>query len=258
MKVALVQMMVVAGDVMGNRRRGIAMADEAAKQAKVVVLPEIWTTGYALRQVAELAETETGPTITALSEIASRSGTTIIAGSLAMRVGDKIYNRSVVIGPNGSIIAGYEKLHLFSMMGEERFFAPGNRRVEFDLAEMKAGMAICYDLRFPELFRNLALDGAQVIFLPAEWPTIRAGHWDLLVRARAVENQVYICAVNCVGEHRGSPFYGHSMLVGPDGQILAEGNDTEGIIYGEMEGAVVAEVRENMRVWQDRRPEVYR
>ncbi|HMM20259.1 MAG TPA: carbon-nitrogen family hydrolase [Selenomonadales bacterium] len=257
MKVALVQMTVAAGDVAENRRRGIAMTEEAAGRAEVVVLPEIWTTGYALRQVAEWAETETGPTITALAAIARRSGAAIIAGSLAMRVGDKIGNRSVVIGPDGRIAAGYEKLHLFSMTGEERFFAPGDRRTVFALAGMKAGLAICYDLRFPELFRRLALDGAQAIFLPAEWPAARGAHWDILVRARAVENQVYICAVNCVGEHRGSRFYGHSMLVGPEGQVLAEGGDAEGVIYGEIDPAVVAEARETMRVWQDRREEVY-
>lgn len=258
MKIALVQMRITAGDVAANRARGLALAAEAAASADVVVLPEIWTTGYALRQVDELAEDEGGPTLAGVREIAARHGVTIVAGSLPLRHGGRVCNKSVVVGPAGETVADYAKLHLFSMMGEERFFAAGDRRCVFDLGGLRAGLAICYELRFPELFRALTMDGAQVIFLPAEWPAARLEHWLTLTRARAIENQVYLAAVNCVGEHRGSPFCGNSLVLGPGGEIVARGGAEEAIIYGEIDPAAVSGVREGMKVWQDRRPEVYR
>lgn len=257
MKIALIQMTVVAGDAEGNRKRGLALAEEAAGQAEVIVLPEVWTTGYALRQVDTMAEDEKGPTINAIADISRKCGVTVVAGSLPMRRQGKVYNCSIVINPAGEIVARYEKMHLFSMTGEERFFAAGERRSVFKIAGLDAGIAICYELRFPELFRSLTLDGAKVIFMPAEWPAARAEHWRVLNQARAIENQVYICAANCVGEHRGAPFYGHSMLIGPTGELIAEGGSEECIVYGEINAAMVDESRQKMQVWQDRRPEVY-
>jgi len=257
MKIAMVQMRIAAGEVETNRERGLAMTAEAAGHADIIVLPEIWTTGYALRQVASLAEDENGPTLTGLKAIAARHNVTVVAGSLPLRRHGKIYNEAVVIGPTGATIASYAKAHLFSMYGEERFFAAGDRRCLFAACGIKAGLAICYDLRFPELFRALTADGAQMIFLPSEWPAARLEAWRTLNRARAMENQVYMCAVNCVGEHRGGPFGGHSLLIGPGGEIVADGGREEGIVYGDADPEVVAAARENMKVWQDRNPGVY-
>lgn len=257
MRIAMIQMTVQAGEVVANRRHGLDLIDKAAANAEIIVLPEIWTTGYALRQVEELAEDDDGPTLSGVREAAVRRGVTVVAGSLPLRRGGRIYNKSVVIGPNGQTVAAYEKLHLFTMMGEERFFAAGPSRQRFVLGGLQAGLAICYDLRFPELFRALALDGAQLVFLPAEWPAARAEHWLTLSRARAIENQCYLCAVNCVGEHRGAPFYGHSLLIGPGGEIVAAGGSEEAIIYGDIDPAVVAATRAGMKVWPDRRPEAY-
>lgn len=204
-----------------------------------------------------MAEDDNGPTLSGVREVAVRRGVTVVAGSLPLRRDDGIYNKTMVIGPHGQTVAAYEKLHLFTMMGEERFFAAGPSRRSFALGGLPVGLAICYDLRFPELFRALALEGAQVIFLPAEWPAARADHWLTLTRARAIENQLYLCAVNCVGEHRGNPFYGHSLLIGPSGEIVAAGGGEEAIIYGDIDPAVVAATRAGMQVWPDRRPEAY-
>jgi len=143
------------------------------------------------------------------------------------------------------------------MTGEDRFFAAGDRRCLFSVDGVRAGLTICYDLRFPELFRSLTKEGAQVIIMPSEWPAARAEHWQTLIRARAIENQVYVCAVNCVGEHRGKPFCGQSLLIAPGGEIVASGGAEEAIVYGEIDTAVVDGARETMKVWQDRRPEVY-
>ena len=257
MKIAMVQMKVVSGDAAENRLRGLALAAEAARQADVIVLPEIWTTGYGLRNIQTDAEDEAGPTFSGLKEIAVDQGVTIISGSIPLRRDGKIYNGLIVIDKSGKTIADYQKIHLFSLFQEANFFAQGNQRCVFDLDGVTAGTVICYDLRFPELIRAMAIDGMKILFAPAEWPAARGEHWRLMNQARAVENQIFVCAVNCVGEHKGSPFYGHSMLIDPNGKVLAEGSSEEEIIIGEVDLTVLAAVRKNMTIWQDRRPEMY-
>lgn len=258
MKVALVQMTVTAGDVEGNRRRGVELVREAAKQAEVVVLPEIWTTGYSLGKVAEWAETESGPTVSALAAIARSANVTVITGSIPHQREGQIFNSAFVINGAGELVTDYQKLHLCSIFKENRFFAPGMHRPVFSIGGVTAAVAICYDLRFPELFRALAIDGAKVIFVPAEWPAVRGNTWRVLNQARAIENQVFICAVNCVGAHRGEPFYGHSMVVAPDGEVIAEGaGDQEDIVYCELDLALLDKVRAALTAWDDRRPDMY-
>ncbi|QDR80317.1 carbon-nitrogen family hydrolase [Sporomusa termitida] len=257
MKIAMLQMEIVAGDVAGNKNKGLALVEEAADKADVIILPEIWTTGYALKNVAQAAEHIDGPLMTQLAGIARKHHVNIIAGSVPVSRNGRTYNTTMVIDRQGTIINSYEKVHLFSMYGEEHFFAPGTKLGLLSLDKMTAGVAICYDLRFPELFRSLALQGAQAVFVPAGWPAARGHHWRTLVQARAIENHLYICAVNCVGEHKGSPFYGHSLLVDPEGVIIAEGDDRETIIYGEIDPARVAGARKDMLTFADRRPDLY-
>lgn len=257
MKIAMVQMKVISGNVAENRMRGLTLAAEAARQADVIVLPEIWTTGYGLRNIQEDAEDETGPTFSGLKKIAVDQGVIIISGSIPLRRDDRIYNGLIVIDRSGKTIADYQKIHLFSLFQEANFFAPGNQRCVFEIDGVAAGTVICYDLRFPELIRAMAIDGMKLLFAPAEWPAARGEHWRLMNQARAVENQIFVCAVNCVGEHKGSPFYGHSLLIDPNGKILAEGSGEEEIIIGEIDLTVLESVRKNMTIWQDRRPEMY-
>ena len=257
MKLAMVQMKVIAGNIEENKVRGLELAKQAATQADIVVLPEIWTIGYSLKNIEIAAETLDGALLGALADLARKNGVTIVAGSVPLKVDGRIYNSSVVIDKLGDRVTSYEKVHLFTMYGEERFFAPGNNLNLFELGEFQAGLAICYDLRFPELFRSLALKGAQIVILPAEWPSARAAHWHTLVKSRAIENQVYICAVNCVGEHKGNSFYGHSLLVAPDGEVISEGSEEEEIVYGDINLAKVIETRKSMGIFNDRRPDLY-
>lgn len=257
MKLAMVQMKIIAGDVAANQEKGLSLIRQAVQNVDTIIMPEIWTIGYALKNLAQVAETMNGALISELADIARGNGVNIIAGSLPLKRNDGIYNSALVFNRRGDIITSYDKVHLFSMYGEKRFFASGNMLSLFSLDGMAAGLGICYDLRFPELFRGLALRGAQVVFIPAEWPAARGRHWQPLIQARAIENHMYVCAVNCVGEHKGSPFYGHSLLVGPDGDILVEGDDKEGIIYGEIDLERVIEVRKAMLCFNDRRPDVY-
>jgi len=257
MKVALVQMTVVAGDVEGNRRRGVEMVRTAAKQAEVIVLPEIWTTGYSLKNLDKWAEEENGPTVSELAAVARSAQVTVIAGSIPHKHLGQIYNSVFVINRAGELVSDYQKLHMCSIFNEELFFVPGKRRTVFSIDGVTGGVAVCYDLRFPELFRDMVLDGARVIFVPAEWPTVRGNHWRVLNQARAIDNQVFICAANCVGKHRDMEFYGHSMVIAPDGEIIAEAAGEENIIYCEFDPARVDTVRAGLKVWNDRRPDMY-
>ncbi|MDU4959778.1 MAG: carbon-nitrogen family hydrolase [Sporomusaceae bacterium] len=257
MKVALLQMQITSGAVPVNRRRGLEMVEKAAAQAEVLVLPEIWTTGYQLKDLALWAEEESGYVISELRHIARLKNSWIIAGSMPLRGKAGITNTMLAIAPDGTIAARYDKIHMFSLYGEGRFFQAGSGRSLFSLAGTQTGLAICYDLRFPELFRSLALAGAELVVVAAEWPEARSAHWRLLNQARAIENQLFVVAVNCVGEHKGLRFGGQSLVVAPDGAIVAEGTGQEEIILADLDISLVEKTRQAMSVWQDRRPELY-
>jgi len=259
MKVALIQMDIVLGDVAANRAKARMLLEQAIQGgAKLLVLPELWTTGYQLADIQQLAETESGETLAMLRQLAQRQGVEIISGSIAEQRAGKVYNTAYAIDRTGEIVAKYSKIHLIGLMAEDKFITPGNDRVVFDLSFGRGGLIICYDLRFGELPRALALDGCQALFVPAEWPAVRGEHWRALNIARAIENQMYVIAVNRVGRDRDNEFFGHSLIVDPWGEVLAEGAATEEqVILAEVDFTAVAEIRQRIPVFADRRPECY-
>ena len=259
MKVALIQMDVVLGDAAANRAKAWAMFAKGLEQgARLFVLPELWTTGYQLADIHLLAEAQDGTTVTMLRQFARENGVEIIAGSLAETDGGKVYNTAYAIGGDGGIVAKYRKIHLIGLMNEEKYISPGNAKSQFSLSFGPAGMIICYDLRFGELSRALALAGSQVLFVPAEWPAVRGQHWLALSIARAIENQQYVIAVNRVGSDASNLFFGHSLIINPWGEILAEGSATdEEVIVVDVDFAAVAEIRRRIPVFADRRPQCY-
>jgi predicted amidohydrolase len=168
----------------------------------------------------------------------------------------RIYNTAYLID-RGELIGSYRKLHLFSTMGEDRFLSAGNASLVAETSIGRLGIAICYDLRFPELFRKLALEGAEIICLPAEWPKPRQQHWLTLLRARAIENQLFVVAANCCGIQGKLDFFGLSQIVSPLGNILAiaEAEDAELVAacdFSEMETC-----RNQIRTLTDRRDDIY-
>jgi predicted amidohydrolase len=148
-------------------------------------------------------------------------------------------------------------MHLFRLMAEEKYLAPGEAATLADTPWGKIGMAICYDLRFPELFRRYALGGAQLILVPAEWPHPRRAHWQTLLRARAIENQCFVAACNRVGTTGNSTFFGASAVIDPWGETLIEGGEAEMILTVTIDLALVDSVRRRIPVFEDRRPELY-
>ena len=253
MKIALLQLEVLEKNKAANVAHGLQLAAEAAQKHDLLVLPEVWTTGYSLGHLEQEAETPASPVLAQLAEIARNEQCAILAGSVPMRHADgKIYNTSAAINKNGEIVNLYDKVHLFGLFHEEDFFAPGNNFQAFTLDGLCCGST----LRFPELFRHLALQGAQLIFCPAEWPEARGDIWRLLVQARAAENHTFVVAVNCAGSFKSAPFYGHSMVVAPSGKILAEAGMQEELVSCEIDLADVARVRSRLNALADVRKEL--
>ena len=258
MKIALLQLAVLEKNKEANVAHGLQLVRENAPGHDVLVLPEVWTTGYSLGHLDTEAETEASPVLAKLQKLAREHECAIVAGSVPMRREGKVYNTSVAIDKTGTIVNRYDKVHLFGLFNEERFFAPGNNFKAYELDGVCCGSTICYDLRFPELFRHLALQGAQILFCPAEWPTARGDIWRLLAQARAAENHTFVVAVNCAGTFKGAPFYGHSMVVAPNGKIVAEAGSEEEVISCELDLAEIAKVRNRLNALADVRKELIR
>lgn len=260
-KLALLQCDITIGDTSANRERMQHLIHETMQKqpdVNVILLPEMWNTGYALTEIREIVDDEGRIERKWLSEYAGSYKVNIVAGSIAEKKDGNIYNTMYVFDKYGEQIARYAKLHLFRLMDEEKYLAAGDEPVTFTLDEKwSCGASICYDIRFPELIRSLALKGAKMLFVPAEWPQPRLHHWRTLLMARAIENQMYVISCNRVGSSGSTSFFGHSMIIDPWGEIVIEGNEDEEILVGSIDPAMVDEVRERIPVFEDRRPELY-
>jgi predicted amidohydrolase len=257
LNVALAQIDIAFGEPQANLAtlRPLA-ATAAARGAALLVLPELWSTGYDLARAAELADEPGSGMHAALAALAQEQGIAI-AGSTLTRRGAQITNTATLYGPDGALLLSYDKLHLFGLLHEDRYLAPGDALAVSDAPWGRTALGICYDLRFPEQWRACALQGAALLLVPAEWPTPRREHWRVLVQARAIENQCFVVAVNRVGSDPDTHFGGHSLVVGPWGEVLAEGGDTAELLFASLDMEAVAAARARIRVWDDRRPDVY-
>lgn len=223
----------------------------------VVLFPELWNTGYDLTRLGEIADAEGQRTKALMGELARKHDLYIIAGSIAEKKADGVYNTTFVFAPDGQVIHEYRKAHLFRLMDEEKFLAPGQSLAGCTIGEMPALVQICYDIRFPESIRSGALAGAEVLFVSAEWPHPRLAHWRQLLIARAIENQMYVVACNRAGNDPKNTFCGHSLIIDPWGEIVAEAGEAEEIITGTIDRALVADVRSRIPIFADRRTDLY-
>ena len=257
MRVCALQMDVKRGDRDANHAAVRRLAVEAKKLClpDVIVLPELWSTGYALEQAAGLAD-ERGDAAF-LGGLARELGTAFAGGSVLAEDGGRIFNRAQIIDREGRYAASYDKIHLFRLMDEDSFLAPGRRVSLFDLDGLRCASVICYDIRFCELPRRLAVEGAECLFVSAEWPSPRAEHWRTLLRSRAIENQMFVAACNRCGVTGRTEFAGYSALIAPDGTVLAEAGRGEEIIWADFDPEQVRQVRKQIPVFEDRVPELY-
>lgn len=255
--VALAQIDITLADPAANLAQVTTLAATAAAQgAHLLVLPELWSTGYSLPRARALADAPGTGMHAALAQLARAQGIAI-AGSTLTWQGDAPANVATLYLADGSLLLDYSKLHLFGLMDEDRYLAAGERMPVAAAPWGSTALAICYDLRFPELFRAYALAGAAVCIVPAEWPHPRIQHWRTLVQARAIENQCFMVAVNCVGSDEANTFGGHSLVVAPGGDVLVEGDEQAQLLYATLDIAEVAATRGRIPVLRDRRADVY-
>jgi len=252
---AAVQFNLALGEIEANVAKAESALRRVAEQgASLVVLPELWSTGYDYPHLAELAG-ETPRVLEVLGGLSRELGLTLV-GSLVEQKGGQLYNTAYVVD-HGEVVGNYSKLHLFSAMHEDRYLASGDATRVVETSVGRLGLAICYDLRFPELFRKLALEGAEIFCLPAEWPKPRQEHWRTLIRARAIENQMFMVAANCCGVQGKLDFFGMSLLVSAWGEVLAEGGETDTELVARLDFNEMEEYRRRINCFHDRRPEIY-
>lgn len=236
--VACLQLRIDSVEPVAERvERTLAWLAEVAPTADLVVLPELWHVGaFDIEAARAHAEPLDGPLVLALSKVARDSQTWIHGGSIAERDGDNYFNTSVVFAPDGSLAAAYRKIHLFGFDGgETTLMSAGEDVITVDLPTGKSGIATCYDLRFPELFRAFVDEGATAAVLASGWPTRRINHWSVLARARAIENQMLVVACNEVGTHGGTELGGRSIIVDARGEVLAEGGSEEELVIAQVD-----------------------
>jgi predicted amidohydrolase len=257
----------------GDKARNLAAAERlvraaAADGVELVALPEKWNLLAAGEELTAGAEVLGGPSLTAARGWADELGIHLLAGSVAERgaePGEKVFNTSVLIGPDGADLAVYRKIHMFDVdVGGVAYRESDHEQAGDEIATamvdgLELGLTVCYDLRFPELYRILAVRGARLIAVPSAF-TAATGrdHWEVLLRARAIENQVFVLAPNQVGEappHYSS--YGHSAIVDPWGAVLASAPDGECFVSAELDLAAQERTRDELPSLANRRPQAY-
>ena len=266
-KIALCQMKVV-DDKKANLEKATDMIEMAAIEgAEMVVLPEMFNCPYDTNKFRDYAESsENSPSLKAVNNAAKENGVFLISGSIPELLEDKVYNSSFIYDNNGNLLNVHRKMHLFDIdipgeisFKESETISAGNSVTVVDTALMKIGVAICYDVRFPELFRLMALDGAGLMVVPGAFnPTTGPAHWETTIRARAIDNQVYMAAASpAMNNELSYHAYGHSMVVDPWGKVIARAGEGEAIIHATIDGSYIETVREELPLLKNRRTDIY-
>ncbi|WP_416148028.1 carbon-nitrogen family hydrolase [Salipaludibacillus sp. HK11] len=260
LNIALIQMNIAFGDPIKNFNNVESRMKQAVREGNVdvIVLPELWSTGYDLTSLDKIADVEAKKSMAFLSKLAKEYNVNLVAGSVAKRSEEGFTNTMLVINRNGDLVKEYSKAHLFRLMDEEKYLVQGNSDGLFQLENELCAGVICYDIRFPEWIRTHMLDDTKVLFVVAEWPKPRIDHWRALLISRAIENQCYVVACNRVGEDPNNEFGGHSIIVGPWGEVIAEAEEEETILFGKIDMAEVDRVRQTIPIFTDRRTDLYR
>lgn len=252
--VACLQIAINEDEPVSDRvRRVMSLID--AQSADMVALPELWHVGaFDLESAKAHAESIDGPLITELSDAARRNSIWLHGGSFTEKTADGThYNTSVLFDPAGNLVATYRKIHLFGFAdGERRLMSGGDELVVIDTPLGATGLATCYDLRFPELFRALTDGGAETFLIASGWPDKRIEHWRILNKARAIENQAWVVACNEVGTHANTTLGGYSAVINPLGVAIAEGDATETTVTADIDPQAARAWRKSFPVLDDR------
>ncbi len=255
-RVALFQTSSRDGEVEENFSKVEKLFHRLKNPPRLIVLPEMWPSGFRVVEGKKLLQ-QTEEILEKLVKHARELNSYII-GSHLSKAPQGFYNTATVMDPRGEIIASYHKAHLFALGGEAKKFKAGNKSVVVSTKLGKIGLAICYDIRFPEFIRKEVLAGAELICVPSAWPLARIEHYRLLLRARAIENQCFILSSNKVGKNaEGIEYGGHSVALDPWGEVLGELKNKEGILELELDLQKVKEIRKNFPVLSARQEKIY-
>jgi predicted amidohydrolase len=252
-RVASIQMAISDEGKTANLQRASQLID-SVEAADLLLLPEIWNVGYfAFDSYASGAEGLDGPTVAMLREKAAKKKCHIFGGSFVRKDQEKLYNTSVLIDPQGSIVGQYSKIHLFGFKSEEATLLTRGTELSVVRTEIGTfGLSTCYDLRFPELYRKMAIMGAEMFLVASAWPFPRVEPWVMLNRVRALENQVFLASSNCAGMNLGKQYVGRSMIVDPWGNPMAMGGDEECIVEAKIELRKLYDAREVFSAFKDK------
>ncbi len=256
-KIGLVQFEVAKGDVEGNLKIvKEALTKMGDANASLVVLPEMWATGFDYKNLLRLSE-QMEEVLAEVTEIAAKKNL-IVVGSLPEKTrGNDVYNTAYVIHKADGIIGKYRKIHLFSLHGEDKYFKHGKQRLVCDTDVGKIGVMICYDIRFPELARAIALDGAAILVVCAQWPAARIAQWLVLLRARAIENQLFCVGTNICGSDGKLVYGGTSVGYSPTGDVFMVASDEAMNLVADIDLKEIDEFRKLIPCFRDRVPEAY-
>lgn len=266
LKIALCQMKVTDNKKI-NMLKAEEMVIEASQMgAKIILLPEMWNCPYSNDYFAEYSEPENGETFEFLSKLAIKAGVYLVGGSVPEKEGKKVYNTSYSFDKSGKLIGKYRKIHLFDIdiKGGIRFMesetlSRGTDTLIIETEYGKIGIGICFDVRFPELFRKLTLEGAKIIMLPGAFNmTTGPAHWEITMKARALDNQVYFAACSPARSIEG-PYiaYGNSCVVNPWGEFCGKTDGNESIVYANLDFEYFEDIRNQLPLLKARRPEMY-
>lgn len=257
MKIALIQTDLIFGDPLKNQDNLERKLHSLDPDTDIAVLPELWTTAYDLTRLEEIADEQAQTYYKNLKKWSSTFNITLVGGSTVKRVDDHFTNHLAVVSPTEGIIHTYDKAHLFRLMDEHLYLKDGHTESLFTINNTKAATLICYDIRFPEWSRKAVRNGAEILFVVAQWPLKRLDHWRGLLIARAIENQCFVVACNRAGSDPNNVFAGHSLIIDPWGTVISEGSEQEDIIYGTINSKQVQEVRSMIPIFEDRREDIY-
>ncbi|OEH91758.1 carbon-nitrogen family hydrolase [Bacillus solimangrovi] len=256
-KITCIQMDIQFGQPDLNFEHAKSLLHKYATDSDVLVLPELWTTGYDLTRLDEIGDHEAQRFQSEMSETVAALQTHLVAGSTAAIRKNGITNSLYVYNKTGSKQLSYSKAHLFQLMNEHHYLISGEQDGLFMLDGTTCAGMICYDIRFPEWIRLHAVNGAKVIFVVAQWPLARVDHWRSLLIARAIENQCFVVACNRIGSDPDNTFAGHSMVINPWGDIIAEVDETSEALTAEIDLTEINNVRKTIPIFEDRRPSLY-
>ena len=260
MKVACLQMDMLLAKPEENFSHAAELVKRAMKdKPDVLVLPETWNTGFFPREnLQALCDRDGSRVKQVFGTLAERYQVNIVAGSVSNVRGGKVYNTAMVFDRTGVCIASYDKTHLFTPMGEDNYYTPGDRLCTFVLDGVKCGLIICYDVRFPELTRSLTVPGLDMLFVVSQWPKVRTFHLRSLTTARAIENQMFLVCCNSCGTAGQTVYGGNSAIIDPWGETVALAGETEEILTADCDLQILTNIRGSIPVFRDRRPSLYK